>query len=224
MRYAVFSDIHSNLEALEAVLEALRAEEADRYFCVGDIVGYAADPKACIKMIRELNCLTVCGNHDWAAVDLIDYSYFNVYARASVDWTKTQLDDSERDYLKGLPLKYEDEEITLVHGSLKRPEEFDYIFGEDDASRTLDLCRTKICFVGHTHSPAKFTEGSKRLVNVGSVGQPRDNDPRAAYCIYDTDTGTVEIKRVKYDIRKAMNKILGAGLPEPLAYRLLEGS
>ena len=224
MKYAIFSDIHSNLEALEAVLEALRGEGVGRYFCIGDIVGYAADPKACIKMIRELNCLTVCGNHDWAAVDLIDYSYFNVYARASVDWTKTQLDDSEKEYLKGLPLKYEDEEITLVHGSLEKPEEFDYIFGEADASRTLDLCRTKICFVGHTHSPAKFTEGGKRLVNVGSVGQPRDNDSRAAYCIYDTDTGTAGIKRVEYDIRKTMNKILDAGLPEVLAYRLLEGS
>lgn len=224
MRYAVFSDIHSNLEAFETVLEALKKERVDKHFCVGDIVGYAANPKECIKVIRDLNCPIVCGNHDWAVVDLIDYSYFNVYARAAVDWTKIQLDDSEKDYLKDLPLKYEDEEITLVHGSLERPEEFDYIFGEADASRTLDLCRTKICFVGHTHSPARFTKGGKRLVNVGSVGQPRDNDPRAAYCIYDTDTGTVEIKRVKYDIRKTMNKILDAGLPEVLAYRLLEGS
>lgn len=224
MRYAVFSDIHSNLEALEAVLEALKTEKVERYFCVGDVVGYAADPKACIKIIRQLDCLTVCGNHDWAAVDLIDYSYFNVSARVAVDWTKLQLNDSEKNYLKGLPLKYEDEGITLVHGSLERPGEFDYIFEEDDASRTLDLCRTNICFVGHTHSPAKFTKGGRRLVNVGSVGQPRDYDPRAAYCIYETDTGTAEIKRVKYDIRRAMNKILDAGLPEVLAYRLLEGS
>jgi putative phosphoesterase len=223
MRYAIFSDIHSNIEALEAVLDAVRADKVERYFCVGDIVGYATDPKPCIMAIREINCLTVCGNHDWASAGLIDYSYFNVYARAAVDWTKTQLDDSDKNYLKGLPLKYEDKEITLVHGSLERPEEFDYIFGEAGASRTLDLCRTKICFAGHTHSPAKFTRGGKLLVNAGSVGQPRDHNPRAAYCVYDTDTGKAEIKRVKYDIRKTMNKILDAGLPEPLAYRLLEG-
>jgi len=224
MRYADFSDIHSNLEAFEAVLEAIEKEKVDRYFCVGDIVGYAADPKECIKMIRKLNCVTVCGNHDWAVVDLIDYSYFNVYARASVDWTKLQLDDSEKNYLKDLPLKYEDEEITLVHGSLERPEEFDYIFEEFDASRTLDLCRTKICFVGHTHSPAEFASDEGRLINVGSVGQPRDGDPRAAYCIYDVEEKTVQVKRVEYNIGNAMNNILDTGLPEVLAYRLLEGS
>lgn len=224
MRYAVFSDIHGNLEALEAVVDALKKEKVERYFCAGDIVGYASDPKPCIRIIREINCLTVCGNHDRAVADLIDYSGLAVYACASIDWTKTQLDDSDKDYLKGLPLKYEDEEITLVHGSLERPEEFNYIFGSADASRTLGLCRSKICFIGHTHSPAKFTDGGKRLVNVGSVGQPRDHDPRAAYCVYDIDKGTSEIKRIKYDVRKAMNKILDAGLPEPLAYRLLEGS
>lgn len=223
MRYGIFSDIHSNLEALEVVLDALKKEKVDKYFCVGDVVGYAANPKECIEIMRELDCPTVCGNHDWAVVDVIDYSNFNSYARAAVEWTKAELDDAEKGYLKNLPLTYEDEEITMVHGSLESPEEFEYIFDELTAFRTLNLCRTKICFIGHTHSPAEYFKGVKRLVNVGSVGQPRDGDPRASYCIYDLDKDTVEIKRVEYNIQKTMNKILAAELPKILAFRLAEG-
>lgn len=190
---------------------------------MGDIVGYAANPKECIKIMRELDCPTVCGNHDWAAVDLVDTSYFNPHARAAVEWTKKQLDKAEKNYLKNLPLTYEDGEITLVHGSLERPEEFDYIFDESAAQRTLNLCRTKICFIGHSHSPFEYSNGTKWLVNVGSVGQPRDAEPGAAYCIYDLDKDAFEIKRVEYDIKATMNKILAAGLPKILAFRLIEG-
>lgn len=223
MRYGIFSDIHSNLEAFEAVLEALKKESVDKYFCVGDIVGYAANPKECIKIMQELNCPIVCGNHDWAAVDWVDHTYFNPYAKAAVEWTKSQLNDSERNYLKDLPLIYEDEEITMVHGTLEKPEEFDYIFDEFSALRTLDLSRTKVCFIGHTHFPAEYSKEAKRLINVGSVGQPRDGNPKAAYCIYDPDKNTIEIKRIEYDIKTTMNKILAAGLPNILAFRLVEG-
>lgn len=223
MRFGIFSDIHSNLEAFEAVLEAFKKEKIDKCFCAGDIVGYAANPRECVDIVKQLNCPTVCGNHDWAVAGLIDYSDFNPYAKAAVEWTKAELGDAEKNYLKNLPLIYEDEEITMTHGSLEAPGEFEYIFNEASALRTLNLCRTKICFVGHSHSPAEYYEGAKRLVNVGSIGQPRDGDHRAAYCIYDLDKDRVEIKRVSYDIQKTMNKILAAGLPRILAFRLMAG-
>jgi len=224
MRYGIFSDIHSNLEALEAVLEALKKEKVDRYLCAGDIVGYAADPGECLKIIKGLNCPTVCGNHDWAVADMFDCSAFNDAARAAVEWTKVNLSGPEKDYLKGLPLVYEEEKITMVHGSLVRPEAFEYVFGGEAAAKTIELCKTDICFIGHTHQPFEYHKGIKCLVNVGSVGQPRDGDPKAAYCVFDSESGQVRIKRVEYDVRSAMKKILAAGLPEYLAMRLAEGS
>jgi len=224
MKYGVFSDIHSNLEALEAVLEALKKEKVDRYLCVGDIVGYAANPRECLKIVKDLNCPAVCGNHDRAVTDLLDYSSFNDAARAAVEWTKGNLNDREKDYLRGLPFTYEEGQITMVHGSLDRPEEFEYLLDEEAAVRTIKLCKTKICFVGHTHQPFEYYRGMKFLVNVGSVGQPRDGDPRAAYCVFDSESDKVRIKRVEYDVRSAMDKIIAAGLPEYLATRLSEGS
>ena len=224
MRYGIFSDVHSNLEALQAVLEALKKEEVDRYLCIGDIVGYAANPGECLKIVKDLNCPTVCGNHDRAAADMLDYSYFNDAARAAVEWTKNNLSGPEKDYLRGLPLLYEEGGITMVHGSLDRPEEFEYVMDEEAAVRTIGLCKTKACFIGHTHRPFEYYRGMKLLVNAGSVGQPRDGDPKAAYCIFDSESGRASIKRVEYDIRTAMDKILAAGLPKYLAMRLTEGS
>lgn len=224
MIYGVFSDIHSNLEALEAVLEALKKEKVDRYLCVGDIVGYAANPRECLKIVKDLGCPTVCGNHDRAVSDLLDYSSFNDIAQAAVEWTKEILNEWEKDYLRELPFIHEEGEITMVHGSLDRPEEFEYVMDEEAAVRTIKLCKTKICFVGHTHQPFEYYRGMKFLVNDGSVGQPRDGDPRAAYCIFDSESGQARIKRVEYDIRSAMDKILAVGLPEYLATRLQEGS
>jgi len=224
MRYGVFSDIHSNLEALEAVLEALKKEKVDRYLCVGDIVGYAANPAECLKIVKDLDCPTVCGNHDRAVADPLYYFDFNDAAQAAVEWTKGNLNDREKDYLRGLPFAYEEGPITMVHGSLDRPEEFEYVLDEEAAVRTVKLCRTNICFIGHTHKPFEYYRGMKFLVNCGSVGQPRDGDPRAAYCVFDSESDNVHIKRVEYDIRSAAGKILAAGLPEHLAVRLSEGS
>lgn len=224
MRYGVFSDIHSNLEALEAVLGALKKEDVDRYLCLGDIVGYAANPRECLKIIRDINCPTVCGNHDWAVSGLLDLSYFNDEAREALEWTIGSLNDWEKDYLRELPLVHEEDRITIVHGSLDKPEEFEYVLDEEAAVRTIKLCKTKVCFIGHTHRPFEYYRGAKLLVNDGSVGQPRDGDPRAAYCVFDSESGKLGIKRVEYDIKSTMEKILAAGLPERFAARLTEGS
>lgn len=239
MRYGIFGDIHANLEALSAVLRAYSEEKIDRYFCVGDIVGYGADPSQCLQKIRELNCLTVAGNHDYAVAEKLPTDYFNAYAREAVNWTKRQLSAEELEFLSNLQLVAEVDSITLVHGTLKYPEMFDYIQTTYDAYLSLQLLRNKVCFVGHSHVPIAFLQTEtivptyeteiplrnvgKALINVGSVGQPRDENPKAAYAIYDSDEKKVWIKRVDYDINKAGAKILKAGLPPILAERLKHG-
>jgi predicted phosphodiesterase len=241
MRYGIFSDIHANLEALEAVVEAYKNESIDTYFCLGDFVGYGADPEACICSATALGLTAVAGNHDRGAVDLFPESYFNRNAAEALRWTKGRINPRSRDFLKSLELSYKNTEITLVHGTLERPEDFDYLLEESGARQCLVLMRTNILFVGHTHVAGMFTEepgGAVRfacaprivleekkryIVNVGSVGQPRDNNPLAAYCVYDSETKLVEVKRVQYDVEKARQKIINAGLPRDLGDRLVAG-
>ncbi len=243
MRYAVFSDIHSNLEAYEAALAEISKEKPDKYFCGGDIVGYGADPHACIAKTRELSAVTVAGNHDWAAAGAADLNNFNPNAKAAVLWTAQALGREEKEYLKGLGIMYKDD-FTMVHGSPNRPEGFEYIFGLNHAySAFLRMQEEgiRICFVGHTHAAGIFVEdqagyitynswpetrledNKRYIINTGSIGQPRDSDPRAAYCIYDTTEKTVHIKRIKYDVETAQQKIIKAGLPRILAERLSLG-
>lgn len=240
MKYAIFSDIHANLEAYEAVLAAIKKEGVDAYYCGGDIVGYGADPTACIDMTQELGCETVVGNHDWAAVDMLDTTYFNQYAKAAVLWTATQLREKDEEYLKKLELVSQND-FSVVHGSLNRPEEFGYIFDFPAAHKSFLLLAENsksICFIGHSHSAGVFMEegdgeicfisspdftvkdDKRYIVNVGSVGQPRDGDPRATYCIYDADNKSIAIKRISYDVKRAQDKIIKAGLPHMLAERL----
>jgi len=240
MRYAILSDIHGNLEALEAVLAALAKEKPDDYFCVGDIVGYGADPTKCIKEVKKLKPVVIGGNHDWAVCGLTELEYFNRFAKKAVLWTKKHLKSDDITYLKSLKLTYQDNDITLVHGTLDYPEEFSYVFDGYAARKNMALMRTQVCFIGHSHVAGTFYDdngivnysaknkidvrpGGKYLVNVGSIGQPRDGDPRASFCIYDNEKDTIEIKRVSYDIEKAQKKILKAGLPSILATRLGEG-
>ncbi len=240
MRYGIFSDIHSNIEALDNVLHALQEDGVDRYVCGGDIVGYGANPKECIDKIRGLNPIIVCGNHDWAVGGVIETEYFNESAKEAIEWTRRVLSDEYKEYLKGLKLVYQDEDITLVHATLHSPEMFYYMESIPMARRTLNILKTSVCFIGHTHVPVIFTdeegqikylfdpemefiEGSKQIVNTGSAGQPRDGDTRACYAIYDTALKRVHIKRVVYDFRITQEKILNAGLPEFLALRLAEG-
>lgn len=241
LRYGIFSDVHSNLEALDAVIKAYGREEIDKYLCVGDVVGYGANPKECIEKIRLLVMITVAGNHDWASVSLFSTDYFSPNALEAVFWTQRNLDEGGRYFLKHLMPIYKNEDLTLVHGTLDEPGDFNYMTDGYIASRTFGLLETDICFVGHTHVPGVFIKsenahiryqeenninikgGSKYIINVGSVGQPRDGDPGAAYCIYDTKKKNVQIKRISYDIQAARGKIINAGLPGFLGERLLAG-
>ena len=250
MRCAVLSDIHSNLEALTAVLDALTPERIDRYLCLGDIVGYGAEPGACLARLEACGAVIVGGNHDLACVGKFDLGWFNEAARSAVLWTRDQLSCTELDALRRLPLTATVEPCTLVHGTLRHPERFEYLVEAGQALDTLAACRTLMCLVGHTHLPffleydrrrrritrlltragdlteIPFTDDAdamRYLVNPGSVGQPRDGDPRASCAVLDTDRHEVSIRRIPYDVAAAQRTIRQAGLPEFLADRLAVG-
>lgn len=241
MRYGIFSDIHSNLEALEAVVAAYKKESIDTYLCIGDIVGYASNPNECSRITSSLAQDCVAGNHDWAALDLFPAAYFNPAAAEAIYWTKERLSKDSSLFLNSLKLVYKNDDLTLAHGTLNEPQEFDYLTGCPAAEGTFEQLTNRICFVGHTHIPlilvqdesgcsirgkelqCRIEEGKKYIVNVGSVGQPRDCDPRAAYCIYDTEVKEVSIRRAEYDAGSARDKIIAAGLPLSLGDRLLAG-
>lgn len=240
MRYAIFSDIHSNLEAFETVLAAYENEQVERYLCIGDIVGYAANPKECIKIIKDKKVTTVAGNHDWASTGKFNIDYFNPYAKSAVVWTRDKIEASDISYLNNLDLVYKEGDFCLVHGTLLKPQNFDYMSELKDAKETFKVMGVSLCFVGHTHFPITFIKEDTKIhysqdniidirpqkqyiINVGSVGQPRDRDSRACYSIYDSDEKAVYIKRIEYDIQAAQAKIINSGLPLFLAKRLALG-
>lgn len=243
MRYGILGDIHSNLSALEAVLGEMSKEGIDRYIQVGDLVGYGAEPIAVMDKVLELKPILVAGNHDLASIQRLDIQYFNNYAREAILWTRKALPRKYVQIISDLKLVETEGDVTVVHGALFHPEEFDYIQTTIDARNTIDLMTTKLCFVGHSHIPVAFLQKKsepekiaytfdyeidlkgwdKVLVNVGSIGQPRDENPKAAFAVYDTDREKVWIKRVAYDIEKEAAKILKAGLPRVLADRLRLG-
>lgn len=243
MKYGILGDIHSNITALEAVLEQFRQQDVEHIISVGDVVGYGAAPNACIAKLRELGATVVMGNHDAACIDRLDMLYFNPYAQAAVNWTRTVLDQDEMEWLGSLPLVQHLEHCSVAHGTLFRPEQFDYIQQPGDADPSLDVMPLPVCFVGHTHFPVTMMrlrddptrtaytvepeidldESYRALVNVGSVGQPRDEDPRAAYAVFDSDLNRVWIKRVAYDIEVEAQRMRAAGLPQMLSDRLFLG-
>ncbi|MEE9394215.1 MAG: metallophosphoesterase family protein [Planctomycetota bacterium] len=240
MKYGVLGDIHANIEALDAVIEALEAEGVAHYLSVGDIVGYGADPSPCIRRVREIGATVVAGNHDWAAVGQLDTSFFNAYAKAAIDWTAQALSAEDREWIASLSLQeIVSNEVMVTHATVDKPEEFNYIQSYYDAARSLNAMTTTVCFVGHSHVPLIFAmdetihlsmshradlSGFRRaLVNVGSIGQPRDENPKAAYGVYDSETGEYRLERVRYDLQRAGDKIRAAGLPELLAERLRLG-
>jgi diadenosine tetraphosphatase ApaH/serine/threonine PP2A family protein phosphatase len=240
VRYAILSDIHGNLEALRAVL-ADAADCADGVLCLGDVVGYGADPAACVEIVGARAETLVAGNHDHALAGLIDTSWFNTYAQAALEWTAARVDDDHRAWLGARPLLAEVGDATLVHASPRNPEDWDYLRTGEDGWEVFESFSTRLCFVGHSHRPAVWSLGSsgpefdgaatsaalengrRYIVNVGSVGQPRDHDPRAAYAVWDVDARRVDIRRVEYDIGAVRRKILAAGLPRFLADRLAVG-
>lgn len=245
MRIGILGDVHGNMEALTAVVAAMRREGVEEWVQVGDIVGYGPEPSACIDLVRELGCKVCMGNHDAAVLGLLDTAYFNNFARAAIEWTRTRLRPADLDYLRGLQLVVDTPEYTVVHGTLHMPEQFGYVISPVEALDSLQLQRTRVCFVGHSHVPAIYllrTAGTRDLevayqseveisvagyqrvlMNVGSVGQPRDEDPRATYAIFDTSQEIAAIRRVHYDIAGVQRKIRQAGLPEMLANRLALG-
>ncbi len=237
MRYGIFSDVHGNLEAFQAVIQAYKKENLDAYLCAGDSVGYGANPVECLHLIGELKTQGVAGNHDWAVAGKCDSHYFNRMAAEAVFWTQHQLSIEDRKALGNLDLVYSNDDLILVHGTLYEPACFHYLVERGQADRIFHLMDRNVCFIGHTHVPLilardgggmkalpvskiEMNPGVRYIVNVGAVGQPRDGNPLAAYCIYDSRTRTLEIHRTVYDIETAQRKILEAGLPEFLAYRL----
>ncbi|MHC4820145.1 MAG: metallophosphoesterase family protein [Planctomycetota bacterium] len=239
MRYAVISDIHSNLEALEAVLADAEEQGIDQYLSTGDIVGYGADPVACLERVRGLDPLVVAGNHDWAVAGRLSLDFFNAYAKDAVVWTRERLTKDDLQWLHDLPLTARTEHITLVHATVANPEHFDYLLTAYDASLSLKALESPLCFVGHSHVPITFADNGaltfsfasrielkgmlKAIVNAGSVGQPRDGNPHASYGVYDTDGHIIDVRRVEYDVSAAARKIAAAGLPSVLGERLWLG-
>jgi predicted phosphodiesterase len=239
MKYAIIADIHGNLDALEVVLEDIRSQNADHIVCLGDIVGYNARPKECLQIVREMNIPCVKGNHDEYCSSEETLDGFNPHAADAVMWTRQQLSNEERQWLRDLKYSRMAANFTMVHATLDAPERWGYVFDKLAAAASFPYQNTQVCFFGHTHVPLAFMRDTtvrggtyskfkidpskKYFINVGAVGQPRDNNPKAAYVMYDLEGGTIELRRLDYDITAAQQKILEAGLPERLAERLAYG-
>jgi predicted phosphodiesterase len=244
MRIAIFSDVHANLEALGAVMHAYRDERIDKYYCLGDVVGYGANPNECANIVREVAETTILGNHDAAVAGRMDYSYYYEAARQALDQHASCLTAANMQWLKGLPYKrmLTEQNVLLCHGSPVRIEEFEYIFAPEQARECLPIFHElgHLTVIGHSHlckvfalrpgyveelSPNDFVleEGFKYIVSVGSVGQPRDYDNRASYTVYDSDTRQFQFKRVEYDIDLAATKIFDSNLERNFGHRLFIG-
>jgi len=238
---AVLGDIHANLEALEAVLADIRSQGVLKIACTGDIVGYGADPFRCVEIIRDLNCPVVQGNHDLFAANEASLDEFNDSARHAMGWTRKQLSSEAKQWLLDLPLEFNESGLKFVHSSCHEPEEWHYVLKASQAESSFAVQEFSISFFGHTHVPVAFfkegdqpAQGSvykkvkldpskKWMINPGSVGQPRDRDPRASYAIYDPSKALVFVRRVEYDIVTAQRKIKNAGRPLRNADRLMLG-
>ena len=236
MTTALISDIHGNLEALDAVLAEIKTRRPRRVLCLGDVVGYGASPNECLAKVRERCELVLLGNHDAAASGGPEAARFNIYARVAAEWTAKTLTRENREYLQRLPLTSSEGSSFLVHASPACPRDWEYLLDRFDAEPQFHYFTEPICFIGHTHQPAVYMAdpaGTKSLplsnvtlepdrryiINVGSVGQPRDHDPRACFVVYHEAAGEVEFVRVPYDIEGAQAKIRAAQLPEVLAAR-----
>lgn len=238
-KYAILGDVHGNLEALTAVIEDAERQNVDRFLCVGDLVGYNADPAECLDRIRSLKCVVVRGNHDHYCANEESLEDFHPLAASVIDWTRRQLSKSQIEFLGGLPLQKLVDGFTLVHSTLDMPAKWGYVFDALQADAHFNYQHTSVCFYGHTHLPVVFEKsarvttrgftklrveiGKKYFINTGSVGQPRDGDFRSAYVLYNMDGREIELRRVPYDMERTQDKIRKAGLPERLATRLEHG-
>jgi len=239
MRYAVIADIHANLEAFEVVLADSKEQNCTHYCCVGDVVGYNANPKECLEIVRSMGMPVVKGNHDEYCSSEDDLEGFNPHAAEAVNWTRKQLSKEDRQWLRDLKYMRLVASFSMVHATLDGPQRWGYVFDKLAAAASFTYQNTAVCFFGHTHVPVAFVRdsmvrggtyskfkvepGKKYFVNVGAVGQPRDGNPKSGYVIYDLNEGTIELRRLDYDIAKAQQKIMAAGLPQRLADRLTLG-
>jgi diadenosine tetraphosphatase ApaH/serine/threonine PP2A family protein phosphatase len=239
MRYAIFGDIHANWEALTAVMADAQELECTHYVCLGDIVGYNANPSECLDYVRALNCPVVKGNHDEEATKERALDELNPLAESALLWTRQRLTEDQKQWLRELKLVRQVRDFTIVHATLDSPGSWAYISNRFDAMASFSYQFTQLCFYGHTHSPRiyekddtvrclrdtdmQFRKGVKYFINVGSVGQPRDGDWRASYAVYDVEQQEISIRRLEYDIRTAQEKIRDSGLPPVLADRLAVG-
>lgn len=242
MRYAIISDVHANLEALEVVLSDIDRRQPDAMICLGDFVGYGPDPVACVERLRPRLSGAVVGNHDLAAAGTLDIEDFNPFAQAAILWTREQLTAPVRTYLRDLPSHITPDGFLAVHGSVRDPVE-EYIIDPYTARASFLARSFQLCVVGHTHVPAVFTlngnavsaapfpageplrlaQERRYIINVGSVGQPRDGDPRAAYVWFDEQARTITMIRLVYPVERTQRKMADAGLPAMLAERLAHG-
>lgn len=241
-RIGILSDIHGNLQALDAVLECLENEKVDMLVCCGDVVGYGARPNECVDTLRRLKIPTIAGNHDHASLLLTDISNFNEIAKAAVLWTKKVLREDNAEFLRNLPLTLRDtaNDVFYVHASPKEPGEWHYILTMGEARTNFNYFTQQICFIGHSHQPfiiendggnlscpprpeIEIRDGCRYLINVGSVGQPRDHNPKPCYVVLDLEEKYLEIRRCDYDLEASQKAIINAGLPRELAERLAHG-
>jgi predicted phosphodiesterase len=236
MRYAILGDIHANLEGLQTILEDAKKEKCSHYCCVGDLVGYNPNPKECMDIVRDMNMPCVKGNHDEYASVEDDCVGFRPMAAEAIRWTRNQLNDDDKKFLRTMKFVRYVENFTIVHSTLDMPQKWGYVMDKLAAAASFSYQNTAVCFFGHTHVPLAFVRdsvvkggtyetihiepGKKYFINVGSVGQPRDGNPMAAYCVYDLVTNTVVLKRLEYNLKLTQKKIFEAGLPERCATRL----
>jgi diadenosine tetraphosphatase ApaH/serine/threonine PP2A family protein phosphatase len=229
VKFAIIADIHANLEAFQAVLADSKRNECTHYAFLGDFVGYCADPKACVDIVRSMNAPCVQGNHDEYCSTDLPLDGFNPAAAKAVEWTRNQLTEDDRQWLRNLPYTRTVEDFTLAHATLDAPQRWGYVFDKLAAAANFTQQHTQLCFFGHTHVPIAFVEdsrvvrggtytsfkiekGKRYFVNVGAVGQPRDNNRKAAYVIYDKDKCLIELRREAYDIEATQRKIRDSGL------------
>lgn len=245
MKVAVVSDIHANLLALEAVLAEIDRDPPDELWCLGDVVGYGAQPNECVRIIADRATVCLAGNHDLAALDALDISSFSPAAAEAARWTREQLDDGSQEFLTSLEATDESREVAIYHGSPRDPI-WEYVLWPDQAGECISRQATRVAMVGHSHVALCFraaddgdidaTQGAqvaagttldvsdgRWLLNPGSVGQPRDGDPRAAWLVLDTEAWTAAYNRVDYPVDEAAESIINAGLPEHLGRRLVVG-
>ncbi len=239
MKVAIFSDIHANLEALEAVLKDAEALGCSSYACLGDVVGYNADPVKCLEIVKDMGCPVVKGNHDFDCGNDTPLDQMNPIAAEALLWTRQQLSVDQRKWLSRLRMVRQVHDFTIVHATLDQPTSWNYVNNTFDAISNFSFQVSPVCFYGHTHVPCVYAkdehmqalepqivsieENTKYFINAGSVGQPRNGDWRACYCIYDLERQTIEFRRIEYDIVAAQNKIIAAGLNPYLAKRLALG-